>query len=298
MHRARCQGGRRGNPLPSGPKPASAPAQHRSHGGASSICASAWKRNQVCASDLFVGLLRSAEVQRVTAIQELQRVVGPETIGRQEWLDGVSDQLQKGIATGITQAGAPAQALKDWLNGVWLVHAFVNVGALTCFTGSLLARRAGQRGPGVCLSTVGLSLASFSAWLGGDLVFALGNVVNRTAWEPEVGEFQTAARLDELPEGQLTAAQVKVEETSVQLVLLKRGSQVFALGNVCTHAGGPLAEGALVDGTCVQCPWHGSQFDMRDGRVVRGPATMVQPAYETRVRDGNVEVRLKREGDA
>jgi nitrite reductase/ring-hydroxylating ferredoxin subunit len=113
-----------------------------------------------------------------------------------------------------------------------------------------------------------------------------------------VRDFQTAARLDDLTEGQLTAAQVSVEGTSVPLVLLKRGSEVFALGNVCTHAGGPLTEGTLVDDTVVQCPWHGSRFDMRAGRIVRGPATMAQPAYETRVRDGDVDVRRRREDDA
>ncbi len=294
-----------------------------------------------------------------TEIRELARAASPDTIGRQKWLDGTSDQLQKWFATVVEQGGAPAQALKDWLNGVWLghplhpaltdvpigawwiglfldllgqregadaallggtlaalptalsgaadwtdtygktrrvglVHALVNVGALACFAGSLLARRTGSRRLGIPLSATGLSLASFSAWLGGDLVFAQGNVVNHAAWEPELEDFSVAARLQDLADGRLTSAEVSAEGTKVPLVLLRQGSDVFALGNVCTHAGGPLAEGSLVDDTCVQCPWHGSWFDMRDGHIVRGPATIPQPAYQVRIRDGNVEVRRAR----
>jgi nitrite reductase/ring-hydroxylating ferredoxin subunit len=55
-----------------------------------------------------------------------------------------------------------------------------------------------------------------------------------------------------------------------------------ALFDRCSHLGGPLHEGTLVDG-CVRCPWHGSTFRMADGSVVHGPATATQPAYELRV---------------
>ncbi|MGZ4137695.1 MAG: Rieske (2Fe-2S) protein [Actinomycetota bacterium] len=39
------------------------------------------------------------------------------------------------------------------------------------------------------------------------------------------------------------------------------------------------------------CPWHGSEFDVCSGSVLRGPATAPQQAYETRVQDGKIEVR-------
>ena len=78
------------------------------------------------------------------------------------------------------------------------------------------------------------------------------------------------------------------------IVLLKRGEQILALSGTCSHWGGPLAEGELVDGVCVECPWHGSQFDLRDGSVRRGPATAPAPVFETRLREGRVEVRRAR----
>ena len=66
---------------------------------------------------------------------------------------------------------------------------------------------------------------------------------------------------------------------------------VFALHAVCAHAGGPLAQGTVVDG-CIQCPWHGSRFRMSDGHVRRGPAVYDQPSYEIRgAEGGGYEVR-------
>ena len=68
---------------------------------------------------------------------------------------------------------------------------------------------------------------------------------------------------------------------------------IRALDNECPHRGGPLAEGKLLDGDCVECPWHGSQFSMADGSVAQGPATVSAHVFETRIRDGNVEVRRR-----
>ena len=65
-----------------------------------------------------------------------------------------------------------------------------------------------------------------------------------------------------------------------------------AIGSRCTHAGGPLAEGDILDRTpgaeCVQCPWHGSVFRLTDGSVVHGPANVPEPGYEVRVEGGKI----------
>jgi nitrite reductase/ring-hydroxylating ferredoxin subunit len=113
--------------------------------------------------------------------------------------------------------------------------------------------------------------------------------VNRTAWEPEDDEFHVATKFDDLVEGRLTAGEITVQGNRLPLTL--HGSEVLALGAVCSHAGGPLNRGLLVNETRVQCPWHGSRFDLRAGRVVHRPATMPQPTYRTRIREGIVEVR-------
>ena len=51
------------------------------------------------------------------------------------------------------------------------------------------------------------------------------------------------------------------------------GGKIYAIGNTCTHLGGILAEGKL-EGYEIQCPWHGSKFDVRTGQVTKPPATI------------------------
>jgi glycine betaine catabolism B len=67
----------------------------------------------------------------------------------------------------------------------------------------------------------------------------------------------------------------------------------YAIGNVCTHMGGPLAEGKL-EGFEVECPWHGSKFDIRTGKVVRPPAMREEPTYEVKVEDINILIKSKK----
>ena len=140
-----------------------------------------------------------------------------------------------------------------------------------------------------------------SAYLGGEISYALGYGVNRNAWSPDVADvgdelddFRPVAKLDDLREGRLSAAELDLGEAKVPLVLMRRGNEVLALNGTCSHLGAPLAEGKLVEEWCVECPWHGSRFDFRDGEVVRGPAAYPQTKFETRVRDGQVEARIAR----
>jgi nitrite reductase/ring-hydroxylating ferredoxin subunit len=204
------------------------------------------------------------------------------------------------MTVGVLAAVPTALAgFADWADAgdeprrVGFVHAALNTLGLGCMVGSLFARRADQRGLGIGLSTTGLALATVSAWLGGDLVYRLGTNVRRIAFQPGVPEFQVVARADELQEGKLTGVQARVDGESVPIVLLKRGATVMAISGTCTHWGGPLAEGKLVEGDCVECPWHGTQFSMADGSVKQGPGAIHARVFETRIRDGNVEVRSR-----
>jgi len=56
----------------------------------------------------------------------------------------------------------------------------------------------------------------------------------------------------------------------------------YAIGSVCTHIGGPLEKGTL-EGRVITCPWHGSQFDITDGKVVSGPAARPEPVYKVTI---------------
>jgi nitrite reductase/ring-hydroxylating ferredoxin subunit len=85
---------------------------------------------------------------------------------------------------------------------------------------------------------------------------------------------------------------VTVDGTPVLLV--RNGDEVFAIGNRCTHMGAPLAKGPVTFAgslRTVKCPLHGSTFDLSNGKVMKGPATEPEPAFETRVTDGMVEIR-------
>jgi nitrite reductase/ring-hydroxylating ferredoxin subunit len=71
----------------------------------------------------------------------------------------------------------------------------------------------------------------------------------------------------------------------LEVLVANFNGQLLCLDARCTHAGAPLAEGTL-NGHVLTCPWHGSQFNVKDGSVLRGPAEKPLKAYSTVARDG------------
>jgi 3-phenylpropionate/trans-cinnamate dioxygenase ferredoxin component len=69
------------------------------------------------------------------------------------------------------------------------------------------------------------------------------------------------------------------------------GGDFYALADTCTHDRGPLGEGRL-RGHHIECPRHGSRFDVRDGAAKTPPAVRAVATYPVRVRDEAIEVRL------
>lgn len=207
---------------------------------------------------------------------------------------GADAALNLGVLCALPTA---ASGLADWSDQsdqprrLGLVHALFNSGALTLFVGSILARRGRNRALGVDLSTAALTVATAGAYLGGELAYTLGTQVNRNAWDPTFDGWRVAAKADQLVEGKPTAAEIDIDGRKISLVLLKQGDQIHAINGTCSHLGGPLAGGKLVDESCIECPWHASRFDLRDGSVQQGPAAYAQQSFEVRLRDGNVAVR-------
>jgi nitrite reductase/ring-hydroxylating ferredoxin subunit/uncharacterized membrane protein len=170
------------------------------------------------------------------------------------------------------------------------LHATLMLLTLALYLVSLLLRLGSAPGPstaGVSLSVLAFLVLSSAAYVGGDVVYVLGNMVSRHAFRGAGTKWISLEPVETdgdggIPEGRLVKAKLGIN----QLVLVRQGDQVLALHDTCAHAGGPLNEGKLIDGRLVECPWHYSRYRLSDGLVVQGPSVYDQPAYEVRRREG------------
>lgn len=212
--------------------------------------------------------------------------------GRKEFGPGADAAIAVGLAGAV---GSAVTGLTDWsetdgrARKVGLAHGLLNVGATLLYTTSLVMRRRKRsRRAGLGFAMLGYAVSSAAAYLGGHLVYGEQIGVDHTAALALPQEFVPVLAETELPEGRMERAEAK----GVDVLLVRRGGEIHALAHNCSHMGGPLSEGRL-EGEIVQCPWHGSRFSVKDGSVVDGPATFPQPCFETRVRDGQIEVRAE-----
>jgi len=139
----------------------------------------------------------------------------------------------------------------------------------------------------VGLSTVGFAGVMAGGYLGGHLVFGIGTMVNRNAFAEGPENYVAVGMAVDFPEGEMR----RVSAAGMPALVVRRAGTLHAIAAVCSHAGGPLDEGAL-DGIRVTCPWHGSVFSVESGRVFQGPATFDQPTFDVREREGRVELKL------
>jgi glycine betaine catabolism B len=86
----------------------------------------------------------------------------------------------------------------------------------------------------------------------------------------------------------------EVEVNGENICVVNVEGKYYAIGSICTHEGGPLADGTL-EGYEVECPWHNSKFDVRTGEVTSPPASEPEPAYEVKV-DGNSNILINTRG--
>ncbi len=204
--------------------------------------------------------------------------------------DGADLSLDLGLISAVSAATA---GLADWRytegtqRRMGVAHALFNVTGTVLYGLSSFQRHRGGRVGAKTLSSLGYVCIVAGGFLGGDLSYHLGAMVNRNAWLTGKGHFTPVMPAEDLEENTPTRAEVAAEA----VVLVKRGTKVYALANSCAHLGGPLAEGSLQEG-CIVCPWHGSAFNLEDGRVIRGPSAYNQPCYVARIRNSMVEVQL------
>lgn len=210
--------------------------------------------------------------------------------------DGADLALKLGVMTsGVTALSGAAQ----WYDAtnheeprrLGALHAELNSVALGFYVASWMLRARDKRTAGVATAWIGHALAHTSGYIGGHLAYNLGIGVDRTMTIGRIGEWaDTGVQESELGPGEAK----RIEVGDVPVMLLKDHTAIYAASPVCTHLEGPLDEGSI-DGSCVQCPWHGSMFDVTNGKVVHGPATAALPVYETRVVSGRIEVRSRPE---
>ena len=174
------------------------------------------------------------------------------------------------------------------------LHASIMVVTLLILIVSAVMRTGGpvDRTVPIALSIIGFVLISIGAFVGGDVAYVFGNMVNRHAFRGPGTKWVhldtgPVVDLGALPENTPTKMRAGIND----LMVVRIGETVHALHHVCAHAGGPLSEGTVVDG-CIQCPWHGSRFRLSDGFAQRGPTVYDQPSYEIRAAEGGgYEVR-------
>ncbi len=103
-----------------------------------------------------------------------------------------------------------------------------------------------------------------------------------------MSDFIRVASASDIPD----PGKMLVEVEDRLIALFHVAGQFYAIDDVCTHDGGPLAEGHL-EGFTIACPRHGAKFDVRDGRALTMPATKPTVAHEVRVEGNEVFVRLR-----
>jgi nitrite reductase/ring-hydroxylating ferredoxin subunit/uncharacterized membrane protein len=212
----------------------------------------------------------------------------------------VGDHLiPAGIVAGLLAA---VPGLIDYLNSVppnssgkdrATKHALLNVSGLALFASSwLLGRRHQRTAVPLTMQALGTAVMSVAGFLGGTLVYR--NQIGVDHRYAGAGKWLEASR-DVSDSRALTSAagglnidQMKLVHAGGERIAVARTETGYAaFQDRCTHKGGPLSDGVLICGT-VQCPWHGSQFDVHTGAVKCGPAETPIKTYEI---EGPHEIR-------
>jgi uncharacterized membrane protein/nitrite reductase/ring-hydroxylating ferredoxin subunit len=176
------------------------------------------------------------------------------------------------------------------------LHGIINLLMVLLFAVAYVFRDKSNAFFILALELTGFILMCVSGWLGGTLVYR-----NQIGVDPRyagAGKWKEAyleareglievATLDELQTDQMKLLHIKGK----RIVLGRTAEGYVAFDDRCTHEGGSLAGGMMICGT-VQCPWHGSQFDGKTGRVKAGPAKGNLATYSISLKDGKVYLTL------
>ena len=228
-------------------------------------------------------------------------------------LDVVAQPAAAGWALAIgvlAMAGAALAGFADYADTDGLareratLHSSLMVVVLVLYLVDGLLRVGGPADAPASTAAVWLSVVAFlvlaaGAFVGGDVVYVAGNMVDRHAFRGAGTKWIALEPVEteadgSIPEGRPVPAKLGINS----LVVVRYGETILAVHDTCAHAGGPLSAGTLVanhaGAAVIECPWHGSRYRLVDGRVVQGPSVYDQPAYEVRRREsGGWEARRR-----
>ena len=163
-------------------------------------------------------------------------------------------------------------------------HALLNVTSLALFAAGWLAGRKRDNALPLALHSIGTATLCAGGWMGGTLAYRnqIGvdhRYANAGKWQEEHVDAETPGAIERVAHN-LEVNQMKLVRAGGRRVAVGRtGKGYVAFEDRCTHKGGPLSDGVLMCGT-VQCPWHGSQFDVHTGEVKAGPAKKNIETYD------------------
>jgi uncharacterized membrane protein/nitrite reductase/ring-hydroxylating ferredoxin subunit len=175
-------------------------------------------------------------------------------------------------------------------------HGIINVTMLICFAVALFLRKDSNHIILALLEVIGVSLMVIAGWMGGTLVYrnqigvdiryANAGKWNESSYDANEGELEVATT------GELKINSMKLLRVNDKRIVLARTEDRYvAFDDRCTHRGGSLAGGSTMCNT-VQCPWHGSQFDVITGAVKSGPAKEGIKTYIVKESQGKIVLVL------
>ena len=223
--------------------------------------------------------------------------------GRRSWFHTASHLNALGLGTAL------AAAVPGLIDYVFAVppkssgkrratdHMFANLSALALFALARAGRRRDDepRAWAIAVELAGTGLMTVAGWLGGTLVYRNQMAVDHRYANSGRYRVEVLPERDIVDAGSvddLEADQMKLLRVGDRRIVLARTEKGYvAFDDRCTHKGGPLSDGSLACGT-VQCPWHGSQFDVFSGGVKRGPAEESIETCRVEEKDGRILLRM------
>ena len=179
-------------------------------------------------------------------------------------------------------------------------HMLIMLSAVGTFAVAWVLRGSADARPEILqlvLETAGAGLLSVGGWMGGTLAYRnqIG-VDHRYAkagkWSESDAQISGDGAVVVAQSGELEVNQMKLVRINGKRIVLARTADGYvAFDDHCTHRGGSLAGGMMICGT-VQCPWHGSQFDVSSGAVKAGPANDGIATFAVTVKGNRIEVTL------